>query len=63
MEDPRTSTLELVACPDPTCDAIAEIADRITLTSTSGAVETVKTRCLRRHIFILDADGLERADV
>jgi hypothetical protein len=57
----RTPKLELVVCPE--CGSVAEVADRVTLASTSGPVATVKIRCLRRHTFVLAADRLDRLDV
>jgi hypothetical protein len=45
----------LVPCPDPTCDAPAELIDRFRLPSTGGPVELVRTHCLHRHIFTLPA--------
>lgn len=47
--------LELVACPEPTCQAPAEVLDRVILNSTGGAMEHVKTVCVRRHFFLLPA--------
>ncbi|HLT11749.1 MAG TPA: hypothetical protein VK028_13255 [Micromonosporaceae bacterium] len=47
--------LEFVACPEPTCRAPAEVLDRVRLYSTSGAMEHVKTVCVRRHYFLVPA--------
>jgi hypothetical protein len=47
------TTLSLVPCPEPTCDAPAEVTDRTTLDSTSGPVEHVRTHCLRKHLFLM----------
>lgn len=47
--------LEFVACPEPTCRATAEVLDRVMLYSTGGAMEHVKTVCVRRHNFLLPA--------
>jgi hypothetical protein len=44
-------TLELIPCPEPTCDAIAEITSRWVLASTDGLVEHLQTRCLDGHVF------------
>ena len=50
--------LELVVCPEPTCEAIAEIVDRVPVGSTDGPVDIVRTLCLHRHIFLLPADRI-----
>lgn len=42
--------LRIVACPEPGCDAVAEIVDRHTLHSTDGPVSMVRTRCIGKHI-------------
>ena len=46
----------LIACPEPGCDTIAEIVDRVEVGSTEGPVEIVKTMCVHRHWFMLPAD-------
>jgi hypothetical protein len=45
--------LDLIVCPEPTCEAIAEIVDRFVLESTDGPLEMARTLCLHRHIFML----------
>jgi hypothetical protein len=45
--------LSLTACPEPGCDAPAEIVDRVTLPSTDQPVEHARIRCVRRHWFLL----------
>jgi hypothetical protein len=45
--------LDLTRCPDPVCGAPAEVANRWTLGSTSGALSMAHTICLNRHIFVL----------
>jgi hypothetical protein len=47
-----------VACPDPTCQAPAQIVDRWTWGSSDGPVEHVKTSCERGHWFTPTADSL-----
>jgi hypothetical protein len=47
--------LSLVPCPDPACDAPAEVVDRTTMRSTSGPVDHVRTQCLHRHVFFMPA--------
>ncbi len=55
--------LHLVACPEPACGAVAEIADHIRAGSTGATVVHFKTRCLRRHVFIVPADQVVRLDL
>jgi hypothetical protein len=43
--------VQIIACPEPSCSAPAEIVDRWVLESTDGPIEHVKTRCLALHIF------------
>jgi hypothetical protein len=40
---------DLVVCPNPDCDAPAEIVDRWTFPSTHGPVAHVKTVCSNGH--------------
>ena len=40
---------QIVACPEPGCDAAAEIVSRWVWPSTDGPVEHVKTNCLQGH--------------
>ena len=47
---------ELTICPEPTCRMVAEIVDRITLGSTDGPIEHIKTYCVERHVFLLPTD-------
>ncbi|MGZ4595422.1 MAG: hypothetical protein ACXV3V_00725 [Actinomycetes bacterium] len=49
--------MEIVDCP--TCGAPAEVEAWSTLGSTSGPVEHVRIRCLRRHIYLLPRDMLD----
>ena len=41
--------MDVVACPDPTCQAPAWVHDRWTWPSTDGPVEHVKTGCEAGH--------------
>ena len=50
--------LDLIICPDPACEAIAELVDRGTARSTDGPVEIVRTLCLHRHTFVLPLSRL-----
>ena len=52
--------LDLTICPEPTCEAIAEVADRFVLESTDGPLEMLRTHCLFRHIFLLPAERVRR---
>ena len=45
-----TTGTDWVACPEPACDAAAEVVDRYPLNSTDGPVSMVRTRCLGRHV-------------
>jgi hypothetical protein len=51
-------TMEIVACPDPTCPAPAWIEQRWTWPSTAGPLEHVKTGCASGHWFTPTADTL-----
>jgi hypothetical protein len=41
--------IQIVVCPEPGCDAAAEIVSRWVWPSTDGPVEHVKTNCLLGH--------------
>lgn len=41
--------LELAACPEPGCDAPAEVVDRWTWPSTDGPAVHVATHCVAGH--------------
>jgi hypothetical protein len=49
--------LTLLQCPDPNCDAVAELVDRTALQSTDGPIEHVKVQCVRGHNFFMPADA------
>jgi hypothetical protein len=51
----------LVTCPDPACEAPAEILDRLTVGSTDGRIDHAKTYCVRHHIFVLPIDRVPGA--
>jgi hypothetical protein len=51
--------MDLTYCPEPTCDAPAEVIDRFVLSSTDGGIEHVKVRCLHRHWFLLPVSSLK----
>jgi hypothetical protein len=48
-------------CPDPTCQAPAEIIGQWTLDSTDGPVEHVKTCCAAGHVFTPRTESLAAA--
>ena len=52
--------MDVVACPDPTCQAPAWVHDRWTWPSTDGPVEHVKTGCEAGHWFTPMAASLVR---
>ena len=43
--------MDVIACPDPTCQAPTLVEDRWTFPSTDGPVEHVKTACDAGHRF------------
>ena len=45
-----TAPSQWIACPEPDCDATAEVIDRYTLRSSDGPVAMVRARCLGQHI-------------
>jgi hypothetical protein len=49
---------DLTACPEPGCDAPAEIIERYPLSSTAEPIEHAKILCLRRHWFLLPVSML-----
>lgn len=51
--------MEIVDCPE--CGIPAEIEESSWLDSTSGPVEHLKIRCLRRHWFLVPRDRLPAA--
>jgi len=46
-------SVSFIPCPDPECDAPAEVIDRVPFGSTAGHVEHVRTRCVRKHMFFM----------
>jgi hypothetical protein len=54
----HNDTLMLIACPDPSCGALAEIVDQFDLWSTDGDIAYAKTQCLRDHGFTVPVVGL-----
>jgi hypothetical protein len=54
----NNDTLMLIACPDPSCGALAEIVDQFDLWSTDGDIAYAKTQCLRNHGFTVPTDRL-----
>jgi hypothetical protein len=60
-EENRAVMLSLTPCPDPSCGASAEVTDRITVGSTGGPMEHVRTLCLNGHRFCLPTAHAYRA--
>jgi hypothetical protein len=58
LEATKTMLPELIACPEPGCEAPAGVVDRFGLASTEGPVELVRTWCLEGHGFTQRADAL-----
>jgi hypothetical protein len=54
--DNVTTLPEIISCPEPACEAPAEVLDRIVLESTCGPVAHVKACCLNGHGFTLATD-------
>jgi hypothetical protein len=50
---------DVIACPEPTCWASAQVVDRWIWGSTDGPVEQVKTGCERGHWFTPTVESLE----
>jgi hypothetical protein len=48
--------IETTACPDPECQAPAEVLDRFDLSSTDGPIEHIRTRCVLGHVFTVATD-------
>jgi hypothetical protein len=45
--------LDLIHCPQPDCDAPADVVDRFVLDSTDGPIEHIRTSCVHGHWFLL----------
>jgi hypothetical protein len=50
--------MQIIACPDTSCLAPAEVVDHWILDSTDGPVEHLKTRCLAGHILTPRVESL-----
>ena len=59
MTHHESTPLDLVGCPE--CEAPAEVVDRFELPGTSGPVDHVTIRCVRRHWFTMLAESLVTA--
>jgi hypothetical protein len=57
-----TQPLLLIACPDVTCGATAEIVDQFDLWSTDGDIAHARTQCVHDHVFTLPTERLTRLD-
>lgn len=53
----RPAPLQLTSCPE--CGSPAEIERRWVLESTSGPIEHVKVRCIRKHWFAMPSSVLD----
>ena len=58
LDAARAALPELIACPEPDCEAPAGMVDRFVLASTGGPVEHVRTWCLDGHGFTQRVDAL-----
>ena len=54
MPDAAPNQLEIAACPE--CGLPAEVIDRVSVASTAGPVELIRTLCVRRHWFMMTDD-------
>ncbi len=52
----KESIVETVSCPDPHCQAPAEVVSRFELPSANGLIAYISTRCARRHVYTVAAD-------
>lgn len=50
--------IETTVCPDPECQAPAEVLDRFDLWSTDGPIEHISTRCVLRHVYTVACDRI-----
>jgi hypothetical protein len=48
--------IETTTCPDPQCQAPAEVLDHFDLASTDGPIEHIRTRCVLSHIYTVATD-------
>jgi hypothetical protein len=48
--------LRVAGCPEPGCQAPAEIYDEVALSSTDGPIAHARTRCLNDHGFLLPVE-------
>ena len=48
--------IETVICPDPECQAPAEVLDQFDLSSTDGPIEHILTRCVLDHVYTVATD-------
>ena len=52
--------MDIALCPDPGCDAPAEVVAWAVLASTDGPVAHVRTVCLNMHYYLLPDTSLRR---
>jgi hypothetical protein len=48
--------IETTICPDPECQAPAEVLDQFDLSSTDGPIEHICTRCVVDHVYTVATD-------
>jgi hypothetical protein len=53
--------VRLSECPDPACDLPAEVVATVVLGSTAGPVEMGRTRCVRRHVYVVPVSPTARS--
>ena len=54
--------MEFIECPDPECTAVAAVAERYLLESTSGPIEMARVGCVIGHRFNCPAYSLKEAN-
>ena len=55
------SEVRLIECPDPGCDAAAEVVDAVVVGATDGPMEMGRTRCVRRHVYVVPLSPTARS--
>jgi hypothetical protein len=55
--------MEITVCPDPHCQAPAEVLDRFDFASTDGPIEHISTRCMLGHVFTVATDRTYSGDL
>jgi hypothetical protein len=55
--------MDLIACPEPSCDLPAEILERVLIDSTDLPIEHARIACLRGHRFYMPLEMPAPSDV